>query len=567
MDKFDKVIDLAKRRGFFYTSCEIYGGVAGFLDFGPMGSLLKRNIENKWREFFIYKHHGLIYEIETPIVMPSKVFEASGHVEHFTDYIVECLSCHRKFRADHLITDQIKDIGSLEGKSEKELEEIIHERNIRCPECNGELGKVSKFNLLFRTNIGPYTENIAYMRPEAAQGMFVNFKHIYNIMRERLPIGLAQIGKVLRNEISPRQGPIRLREFTIMEIEFFFDPLKPMCNLINEVSDEKVKLLTEERILAGEDKPIEITVIEAINNKLIRSEWLAYFMAISKKFISELGIPNDKQMFIEKLPNERAHYSVQTFDQVVMLERWGWIEVSGHAYRTDYDLSRHQIYSGHDLKVFRKFDSPKKEEILIVIPNIDNIAKEVGKNIGTIISKIKNMNPKELKLALEKGPIIIDGIEIKPEFVNFKYETHTITGERFIPHVAEPSFGAERLVYITMEYAYKEKEGRIILSLPKDIAPIKVAVFPLVNKDGLREKAIEIYKLIRSNGILADFDDDGSIGRRYARADEIGIPLAITIDYKTMEDNTITIRDRDTWEQIRIPISELIEYLKNFFSK
>ncbi|MEM4529501.1 MAG: His/Gly/Thr/Pro-type tRNA ligase C-terminal domain-containing protein, partial [Candidatus Methanomethylicaceae archaeon] len=152
-------------------------------------------------------------------------------------------------------------------------------------------------------------------------------------------------------------------------------------------------------------------------------------------------------------------------------------------------------------------------------------------------------------------------------FVNFKYETHTITGERFIPHVAEPSFGAERLVYITMEYAYKEKEGRIILSLPKDIAPIKVAVFPLVNKDGLREKAIEIYKLIRSNGILADFDDDGSIGRRYARADEIGIPLAITIDYKTMEDNTITIRDRDTWEQIRIPISELIEYLKNFFSK
>ncbi|MCX8170266.1 MAG: glycine--tRNA ligase, partial [Candidatus Methanomethyliaceae archaeon] len=304
---------------------------------------------------------------------------------------------------------------------------------------------------------------------------------------------------------------------------------------------------------------------EALSNKLIRSEWLAYFMAISQKFVSELGVPENRQMFLEKLPNERAHYSAQTFDQVVMLERWGWIEVSGHAYRTDYDLSRHQAYSGYDLTAFRRFEAPKKEEILIAIPNVNAIAKSAGSNVGKIISKIKNMNAKDLKLALENGPIMIDGIEIKPEFIEFKHESRTTSGEHFIPHVAEPSFGAERLVYVTMEYAYREKEGRVVLSIPRNLAPIKVAVFPLINRDGLREKALEIYELIRAHGIIADFDDDGSIGRRYARADEIGTPLAITIDYRTMEDGTLTLRYRDTWEQIRIPISELIEYLKSFF--
>jgi glycyl-tRNA synthetase len=569
MDKYDKIIDLAKRRGFFTISCEIYGGVAGFLDFGPIGTLLKRNIENKWREFFIYKHYGLIYEIETPIVMPSKVFEASGHVEHFTDFIVECLSCHRKFRADHVILYQIGEISGLEGKSAEELEKIIQENNIRCPECKGKLGKVSKFNLLFTTNVGPYSENIAYMRPEAAQGMFVNFKYIYTIMREKLPIGLAQIGKVLRNEISPRQGPIRLREFTIMEIELFFDPKNPECHLLNEVSNEKINLLTENIIIKGENKPIELTIEEAIKEKIILSEWQAYFMALSKIFLEKIGVPKNKQMFIEKLPNERAHYSAQTFDQVVELERWGWTEVSGHAYRTDYDLSRHQNYSGQDLKVFRRFAIPKKEYRIIAIPKIDIINKIIKNNdIATkIISIIKNKKAEELKKELERGSIIIDDIEIRPEFVEFKTEEITITGEHFIPHVSEPSFGAERLVYVAMEYAYREKNNRIILSLPKDIAPIKIAVFPLVNKDGLREKAIEVYNMIKSKGFIVEFDDDGSIGRRYARADEIGIPLAITIDYKTMEDNTVTIRNRDTWEQERISISNIIEYLNNFLSK
>ncbi len=567
MDKYDKVMDLAKRRGFFSPSCEIYGGVAGFLDFGPMGTLLKRNIERKWRETFIYRHHGLIYEIETPVVMPSKVFEASGHVDHFTDMIVECLSCHKRFRADHLIVDQLGEVQGIEGKSPRELDGIIREKNLRCPECKGMLGQVTTFNLLFRTYIGPYTENVAYMRPEAAQGMFVNFKNIYNTMRERLPIGLAQIGKVMRNEISPRQGPIRLREFTIMEIEFFFDPNSPDCDLLNEVRHKKLRLLTESMVSAGTADPIEITLDEAVRERVILSEWQAYFMALSTDFISDLGVPKEYQLFIAKLENERAHYSAQTFDQLVRLERWGWVEVSGHAYRTDYDLSRHQSFSGQDLMVFKKFDTPVKEKVLVTRPRMEVISSNCGKETGKVISAIKVADPLSLRDALSRGPTLINGVEVRPEFVEFVEEERITTGRRFVPHVAEPSFGADRLVYVSMEYAYKEREGRVVLSLPKTIAPIQVSVFPLVNKDGLPEKALEIYRLIKSEGYLADFDDAGSIGRRYARSDEIGTPLAITIDHKTMEDNTVTVRDRDTWNQVRVSVDNLLKYLKDYFAK
>ncbi|MGQ9759910.1 MAG: glycine--tRNA ligase [Candidatus Methanomethylicaceae archaeon] len=565
MDKYDKVVDLAKRRGFFSPSCEIYGGVAGFLDFGPMGAPLKRNIENKWREIFIYRHHGLVYEIETPVVMPSRVFEASGHVDHFTDLIVECLSCHKKFRADHLILNQVGEIQGIEGKTPTELDEIIREKDLRCPECKGKLGQVTTFNLLFKTSIGPYAENIAYMRPEAAQGMFVNFKNIYNTMRERLPIGLAQIGKVLRNEISPRQGPIRLREFTIMEIEFFFDPDSPDCELLEEVNHQKIRLLTESMVLCGVSEPIEITLEEAVKERMILSQWQAYFMALSTEFVSELGVPKVNQMFVAKLANERAHYSAQTYDQVVKLERWGWVEVSGHAYRTDYDLSRHQQYSGQDLMVFKKLDSPRKESVLVAHPKIDVIANRCGKDTGKVISIIKSLDANSLKSELEKGSTSINGVEIRPEFIEFVKEDRIISGRRFIPHVAEPSFGADRLVYITMENAYHEREGRIVLSLPKSLAPIKISVFPLVNKDGLYEKAIEVYNLIKTNGFISDFDDAGSIGRRYARSDEIGTPLAITIDYETMKDGTVTVRHRDTWTQVRVHISGLVDYIREQF--
>jgi len=567
MDKYDKIVDLAKRRGFFWSSSEIYGGVAGFLDFGPMGTLLKRNVERRWREVFIHRHHGLVYEVETPVVMPSRVFEASGHVEHFTDVVVECLSCHKRFRADHVILEQAGDVQGIEGMTTEQLDAIIKEKGVKCSECGGKLGKVTTFNLLFRTSIGPYSENVAYMRPEAAQGMFVNFKNIYTIMRERLPMGLAQIGKVLRNEISPRQGPIRLREFTIMEIEFFFDPESPNCELLGEVGDKKLRLLTEDLVTAGKTEPKEVTVKEAVRKKMILSEWQAYFMALSTDFVSELGAPHDLQMFVAKLANERAHYSAQTFDQVVKLDRWGWVEVSGHAYRTDYDVSRHQQFSGQDLSIFKKFEKPQKEKVLVARPKVSVISAECKTETGRVLAAIKGADAKHLRAMLGKGPAVLNDVLVKPDYVEFVEEEQTIAGKRFVPHVAEPSFGADRLAYLAMESAYTEKEERIVLRLPRSVAPVQVSVFPLVNKDGIREKALEVQNLIRADGFLSDFDAAGSIGRRYARSDEIGAPLAITVDYQTLQDETVTVRDRDTWEQSRVSVKDLTGFLRDYYRR
>lgn len=565
MDKYDKVIDLCKRRGFFWPASDIYGGVAGFLDFGPMGTMLKRNIERRWRETFIYQNHGVVYEIETPIITPSKVFEASGHVDNFTDVVVECTSCHKKFRADHIILEQAGEVQGIEGKTPAQLDEIIAKSNVICTDCGGKLGAVSTFNLLFRTNIGPYSENVAYLRPEAAQGMFTNFKTIYTAMRERLPVGLAQIGKVARNEISPRQGPLRLREFTIMEIEFFFDPKTPGCTLLEKVYDKKLRLLTEDLVAAEKTEPIELTVREAVGEKIIKSDWLAYFMALSTDFISELGAPRESQMFVGKLAKERAHYSAQTFDQLVKLDRWGWVEVSGHAYRTNYDLSRHQQYSGQDLGVFKKYDVAQKSRVLVAKPRVDLISREYKSETGKILAAIKNIDVATLKSMMAAGSTTIAGHTIKAGQIEFVEKEEAITGERFIPHVAEPSFGADRLTYLALECAYKEKEDRTILSLPRSVAPVKVCVFPLVNKDGIDEKALEIYENIKSEGFITDFDDGGSIGRRYARSDEIGAPIAITVDYQTLQDSSVTMRDRDTWEQSRIPANELSRYLREYF--
>jgi len=372
----------------------------------------------------------------------------------------------------------------------------IKKRNIRCPECGGNFSKAEQFMTMFTTTIGPYSDSIGYGRPEAAQGIFVEFKRIFESARERLPLGVVQIGHALRNEISPRQGPVRLREFTIIDIEFFLDPENTKCDRLHEVENDKLQLITAENKLKDVTEPITVTVKEALTKGIIKEEWQAYFMALAKKFLVELGVPEEQQRFIEKLEWERAHYSVQGFDQEVYLERWGWTEVSGHNYRTDYDLSRHMKASGVDLTAFKESENE---------------------------------------------------------------------GRRFIPHVIEPSFGLDRLVYVALEYAYTKKKKRTLLSLSRDIAPIQASVFPLVSKDGLPEKAKKVYQMLIKEGFTVEWDESGSIGRRYARADEAGTPLGITIDYQTLEDGTVTLRDRDTWRQVRSEINNLSELLHAYF--
>lgn len=557
---YEKIMELAKRRGFLWQSFEIYGGVAGYVDFGPLGTKLKRNIENSWRRFFVEQHRDFIVEIETPVIMPAIVFKASGHLDHFTDFMVQCVSCGRIFRADHLVEEVTK--ASAEGLSAEKLDAIIKEKNVKCPECGGTLGAVQTFNLLMKTTIGPYTGNVAYGRPEAAQGMFINFKRIYDLMGQKLPIGIAQIGKVMRNEISPRQGLLRMREFTIMELELFYDPNNPSCNLIHKVEDKMINVL-----LVNHKEPIKISIKDALERKIILNEWNAYFMAVSQDFVESLGVSKEKQLFLEKSPSERAHYSSQTFDQMVYLKDFGWVEVSGHAYRTDYDLRSHMELSGKNLRAYRRLDKPRIVKRYKVLLKMDVAGKVLRDKALIVNNKLQSMNPEDIVHSLETtGFIEIEGIKIDKDMLKIISEDEIINVEEFIPHVAEPSFGAERLIYVTLENAYTEVEGRIVLRLPKHLAPYKAAVFPLVTRDNLDIRAKEVYELLRSNNIEALYDDTEFIGRLYARADEIGIPIAITIDYQTLQDNSVTLRDRDTWTQVRVQISELPKLLHDYIN-
>lgn len=552
----EKILELAKRRGIFWPSYEIYGGVAGFYDIGPIGVKIKNKIIQLWRKLFIEANKEFVVEIETPIVGPHQVFEASGHVENFTDPIVECNKCHRVYRADHLVEQQLKI--NAEGLPTQELTKVIREKNLKCPACGGDLGDVKSFNLLFSTNIGPYTGSIGYLRPETAQGMFTAFKRIYETTREKLPLGVAQIGRVGRNEISPRQGLIRMREFTIMEIEFFIDPEDRNVPL-DRFSQEKINILPADLKIKGE-KPISVKVPELVEEKLVIHPWMAFWMATANKFVKELGVSEDKIYFEEKLPHERAHYSKQTFDQIVILGE-DRVEISGHAYRSDYDLSRHAKFSGQDLTVFKKYDKPITVKRKIVIINKDKLNAEGKDFIREFMKRISNLTPEEVEKILKEK---IMGKEIG-EYVTIGEREEKEQGKRFFPHVVEPSFGVERCLFISLYNAYKEKKDRIVLSLPKAIAPYDAAVFPLLEREELIKKSLEIYNTLKEKFDVY-YDDSGSIGKRYARADEIGVPYAITIDPQTLQDGTVTIRDRDTWEQIRVHEKELIIALEKLLS-
>jgi len=566
-DMYTVINELARRRGFFWQSYEIYGGASGFATYGSLGARLKQNIEKKLRELFVNKLG--ILEIESPIITPGKVFEASGHVQHFKEPMVECMKCMNRFRADHLLRE-LANVSEAEAEklSLEELKEAIEKFKICCPDCGGQLGEPKHFLTMFKTTIGPYSEAVGYCRPEAAQGIFVEFKRLYEMAREKLPFGALQIGHALRNEISPRQGLIRLREFTIVDLEFFFDPEEPDCYLLKEVENETLGLLLAENRLKESNKITEVTVKEALKKGYIKAEWQAVFMALAKKLLIDLGVPAEKQRFIEKLPWERAHYSLQSFDQEVCVERWGWVEVSGHAYRTDYDLKCHGESSCVDMFVFKEYEEPVEKEQVVVKPVMAKLGPvfkaEAGK-VGRLLSKA---DPSEVEASLKKnGHFVVGKYKVLPEHVYISREKTVEQGRRFIPHVVEPSFGSDRLLYVALEYAYSLKDDRVVLSFPQDIAPVQVGIYPLVSKDGLPERAVRLHKTLLDEDFIAEYDEAGSIGRRYARADEIGVPIGITVDYDTLENDTVTIRDRDSWRQVRSKIGDLPELLRKYFKR
>ncbi|MEM1514153.1 MAG: glycine--tRNA ligase [Candidatus Thermoplasmatota archaeon] len=524
-DIYEKIMAMAKRRGFIYPSYEIYGGEAGFYDYGPLGCLMKNNIENEWRNFYVINEG--FYEISTPIITPFAVLKASGHVDEFIDEIGYCKKCEINFKVEEL-------------------------KNEKCPICGGDVIR-SEVNLMFETAIGRKKEK-AFLRPETAQGIFVDFPFLYEFSRKKIPFGIVQIGKGFRNEVSPRQGMIRLREFSMAEAEIFFDGENKRHEKFKEFENEELNIFYE-----GKEEKIKLK--DAIG-KIFGNEAIAYYLALTKRFLIKVGIDEKKIRFRKHAKDELAHYANECWDAEVYSSRFGWVECVGIADRCTYDLQAHMKATGVDMHAMRMLDKPvkvKKKVVKLKMENLGKVFKEKAKIIREKLDGIEFNG----KLSIE-----IDGekYEIGEEFYEIVEKEENVYLRKFLPHVIEPSYGIDRIFYFIIEHNYieKEKEGEkyVILSLPPNIAPIKAGVFPLVAKDGLPEIAKEIERDLRRNKIMCFYDESGSIGRRYARMDEIGTPFCITVDYQTKDDDTITIRFRDTSEQIRIKKEEAVKWIE-----
>ncbi|EMP80695.1 glycine--tRNA ligase-like protein [Leptospira santarosai str. CBC1531] len=448
-----EIVSVCKRRGFVYPGSEIYGGLSNTFDYGPYGVELLQNLKQLWWKFFVHLREDVV-GLDSSILLNPKVWEASGHVSNFTDPLIDCKSCKTRIRADKFLEDQ-KGEGFATGLTLEKMNQVIKENNFSCPNCGqrGTFTEARDFNLMFKTSHGASAEDSLdiYLRPETAQGIFLNFKNVVSTTRRKIPFGIAQIGKSFRNEIMARQFVFRTREFEQMEMEFFCEP--------------------------GTQK-----------------EWFSHWVDYCMNWLTEqVGIKKENLRIREHEKEELSFYSEGTSD-IEFKYNFGWGELWGIASRTDYDLNQHQKFSGEDLK----------------------------------------------------------------------YQDQ-VQNKKYVPFVVEPALGANRLFLAVVTDAYEEEklpdgETRTVLRFSPKIAPVKAAVFPLMKKDGLPEKAREIFADLSRLGNI-EYDDGGAIGKRYRRQDEIGTPFCITVDYDTLKDDTVTVRERDSMTQERVPVTRLRNWL------
>src|SRR2546426_9876034 len=477
--RYDDVMSLSVRRGFLWPAVDLYGGFSGFYDYGHRGARLKRKWEDLWTGYFL----GLgdnYHLIDTTTILPEASLKASGHVDHFTDILVTCTKCKESFRGDHLIEAVTHE--EAEGLTPAEVDAKIIELKIRCPKCKGVLGPSRPFNMMFPVGIGPLGQDRAYLRPETAQGVFLNFKREFEALRRRLPLGLAIVGRAYRNEISPRQGVYRMREFVQAELQIFFDPAGFDAQLpVDSVRGEslRVAMAGEKHVPGARDR----TAADLIGSGL-PAFYVYHMVAVQRFYLDRLLVPRDRFRFAELGEGERAFYNKVHFDiQVRQDSLGGFKEVGGVHYRTDHDLSGHAAASKEDLSV-------------------------------------------------------------------------PLGDRKVLPHVLELSFGVDRNLWALLDVTYELGKGRAVLRLPPALAPVDVGVFPLLSKSGMPERAEALYRDLRS-GLDAFYDETGSIGKRYARMDEIGTPFCVTVDHTTLEDGTVTLRERDSTGQIRVPARAL----------
>ena len=547
LDVYDKIMMLAKRRGFIYPSFEIYGGSAGFYDYGPLGSQLKNNIENLWRNFYLLQDNCV--EINTPTITLYEVLKASGHVDEFTDLSVDCKKCKRSYKVEDIISDDTT------------VEQAVKKDNVKCPTCGAKLKDAHPVNLMFSTTIGIGDGRDAFLRPETAQGIFTNFHLLYRHAREKLPFGVIQVGRGYRNEVSPRQGIIRLREFSMAEAEVFFDPENKNHPNFDSVKDKELFLFDNK-------KEMKLSLEKAVKTEVINNQALAYYMCLTQEFLMDCGVDPKKFRFRKHASDEMAHYAKECWDAELYSERFGWIECVGIADRSAYDLNSHIESSGTDMYASRKYDEPKTVEMKKIVPKMGELGPLFKGKAGKIKTLLENMEVKDTK----KVSVCLDGetIDIPKNCYKIVETKEKLTGEKFVPHVIEPSYGIDRILYCILEHNYAEtkKKGEEyrLLKLNPQIAPIKVGIFPLTSDERLAKIAKIIDKDLRNVNITTYYDDGGTIGRRYARMDEIGTPFCITVDHDTLKDKSVTIRDRDTTKQERKKIDSLDQYIKEKLS-
>ena len=570
---YEDLIELSKRRGFLFPSTEIYGGVAGFWDYGPHGTRVKEQVLDAWRDRYV-RREGFD-EIDTPTIGKRDIFEASGHADGFSDALVQCGDCDAVFRADHVVEDHT-DVENADGLPTDELEGLIADHDLACPGCGASLAgrEVRTFNLMFETQIGPTGGRPAFLRPETAQGIFVDFPRLKRYAREQLPFGVTQIGTAYRNEINPRKGVVRLREFQQAELEYFKHPDDEIDG-VHDVEDVTVRLYPIEAQRRDDGEAFETTVGDAVEDGVIASETIAYFVGVSQRWYEAIGVDPERLRFRQHLGDERAHYASDCWDGETYTERFGWIEVNGVADRSTYDLDKHAEHSGEEMAVFQEYDEPVTRERATVDPDMGALGPRFGDDAPAVAAALQALAEDDPG-AFEGDTVTVevDGErhEVPVEDTGFSVDEVTESGEHVTPQVIEPSYGLDRIVFTVLAHSYdrdrpaSSDEERTVLRLPPAVAPTDVAVFPLVTKDGLGETADEVAASLRATGLHVDHDDSGAIGRRYRRHDEIGTPFCVTVDYDTLEDGTVTVRERDTTEQRRVPLDDLAETVRGLIA-
>ena len=560
--RIESLSAMLKRRGIILPAFEIYGGVSGLIDYGPVGASIRRRVIQNWIEHWTI--NGDIVEIDSPTVTPENVLVASGHVGEFNDLMTQCEKCASAFRADQLVEGYHPNPDIL---GSKEIDEILTLEKIKCPNCNQSQWTSSKpMNLMFGTKIGAMkSSRQAYMRPETAQGMFMLYPSLYRHFRQKLPFGAIQTGKGYRNEISPRQGMIRLREFNMAELEYFIDPEDPPIVDLSK-NKEEITLIPDPN--GKEHKEIKISFQNAINNGIIKDSTVGYFLSRTWDFLIGVGIKPSKIRFRQHEGSEMAHYAEDCWDCEILGEH-GWIECVGIANRTCHDLLSHEKHSNsNSLRAWREFDEVKVENKEILAPKTSVLGPMFRGKAGLVLSALENLEniPDSLPFNLD----LDDGsnVQITGEMVEKKMINNSIAGEWFTPHVIEPAFGIDRIIWHILDHAYEEieKEGEKynLLKLKESVAPADVIILPLFEKDGMGVEARKLNSQINQmKGVKCLIDSSKSIGRRYARADEIGVPWAITVDHQTLDDGTVTVRRRDDQKQIRTDINQLLSLINS----